>query len=221
MDWIEEEGKSIDEAIERALSRLRARREEVVVEVLEENRPLLGFFGSANVRIRVGRTPTTSAVQRAVEILEALLQRMGVNGTAQGQEENGTVSLKILSSDGGLLIGRHGETIDALQYLVNRIVNRRAVGGERTRVVIDTAEYRERRIERLQSLARKAAQEVKSSGKAVTLAPMSSWDRRVIHLSLKNDRFVETFSTGDGDHRQVMIALLRRREEAAPELPNP
>jgi len=221
MDWIQEEGKSMDEAIERALSRLGAKREEVVVEVLEENRPVLGLFGSSRVRIRVGRAPTTSTVQRAVEVLEALLQRMGVNGTAQGQEDNGTVSLKIQSSEGGLLIGRHGETIDALQYLVNRIVNRRMAGGDRTRVVIDTAEYRQKRIERLQSLARKAAQQVKSSGMAVTLAPMSSWDRRVIHLALKNDRLVETFSTGDGDHRQVMIALRRRREEAAPEPGNP
>ena len=213
MDWIEEEGKIIDEALEKALSKLGAKRDEVVVEVLEENRPLLGFLGSPSVRIRVARKPTTSGAQRAAEVLESLLQRMEVDGIVHGQEENGTVTLRVQSREGGLLIGRHGETIDALQYLVNRIVNRFAAGGERIRVVIDADEYRERRTERLQSLARKAAQEVKSSGKTVTLVPMNSWDRRVIHLSLKNDRFVETFSTGDGDHRQVMIALRREREE--------
>lgn len=206
MDWIEEEGKSVEEALERALNLLGAKREDVVFEVLQERSPLLGFFGNPSVQIRVARKQERNPVEVAVEVVNDLLRFLTVSGRVEGFVEERDILLNIESDQGGLLIGHHGETIEALQYLVSRMVNRTVAAEERIRVVIDTEGYRQRQIERLERLARKAAQQVRLSGEAVTLAPMNARDRRIVHLALQGDCFVETVSIGDRDNRRIMIS---------------
>jgi spoIIIJ-associated protein len=143
----------------------------------------------------------------ATDLLEKMLARMSIHARVEGSERHGEVYLNIQSEDSGLLIGRRGQTIDALQYLVNRMVNRDADAA--VRIVLDTEHYQERREERLTRLAQRLAAQVKSTGRAAVMAPLNARDRRIIHLALQGDREVSTSSKGEGALRKVLIAPRR------------
>jgi spoIIIJ-associated protein len=157
-------------------------------------------------------SPSSDAVlERCRDILVSLISHLGVSCTVQAHpgEEAGVVVLEVSGDSGGLLIGRRGATLDAIEYIVNRIVGREEepVAG---RVIVDVERYRERRRDYLTELAYRLAEKVKQSGRVVTLNPMSPRDRRVVHIALQNDAGVATRSQGEGHFRKVLILPVER-----------
>jgi spoIIIJ-associated protein len=236
---IEAEGGTIDEAIEQALATLGARREDVRVEILSDaKRGLLGFGGQrARVRVSLrsgGAAPTPEGDERAepasseakesapkaMDVVAELLSRMDFPATLSAESNaDDRLVIRIESEHGALLIGKHGQTLDSLEYLVNRLVARSDDDGH---VVLDTEGYRERRKESLEQMARSLADRAKKRGRPETLVPMSPRDRRIIHLALKDDAAVVTRSLGQGHLRRVVIspAGARSRDGApAPRAP--
>lgn len=165
-----------------------------------------------------GTTPRTAGPEpEPVTVLQGILERMGISADVK-EEAPGDGSeqvLQIQSDAGGLLIGRHGRTLDALEYLVNRIVSRQEEGA--SRIVVDTEEYRARRAESLREMARKTADRVRKRGRSLTLTPMNPRDRRVVHMALQDDPEVSTRSIGRGYFRRVIVAPARnaRRDTAS------
>ncbi|RMF83899.1 MAG: protein jag [Nitrospinota bacterium] len=210
MEWIEEQGKTLDEAVEKALQKIGRSRDEVEVEVLEETKKLFGLFGNSMVRVRVSYNHRKSRLQEAEEVLQNILERMHIEGEVKGTEKDGVIYLSIYSNHGGLLIGKHGQTIDALQYIVNRIVNK--YPRERVQVILDTENYKGKREERLRKMAHKLASRAKSTGRPVVLPPMNAHDRRIIHLTLQDDQAIKTMSKGEGALRRVVISPRQLRE---------
>jgi len=145
-------------------------------------------------------------------VLLELLSHLGVDGrvSIRAAEEPGSVILDVTGDSGGLLIGRRGQTLDALEYVINRIAARHE-DGDTGRVTIDVERYRERRREYLTTLALRLADKAKKTGHAVTLNPMTPRDRRIVHLALKDDPAVDTLSHGDGHFRKIMILPAERR----------
>lgn len=151
------------------------------------------------------REPDPEAEQLATEILDFFLGTMGVVATTFVREDavDGVIAFEIEGEDAGLLIGRRGETLQALQFLVNLIVNKQL--GRQVYVTIDVEGYRERRQESLKSLAQRTAERVVSSGRSIQLQPMPASERRIIHVTLAEHPDVRTESKGDGDQRRVVV----------------
>jgi spoIIIJ-associated protein len=137
-------------------------------------------------------------------LLARVLVALGVDGRVDVREDDETITLTCSGADVALLIGRHGQTIDAVQYLMNAI-SHRAYGDERKEVVVDAAGYRERRRATLESLAVRTAQQVQTSGERVELDPMTAVERKVVHLKLKEIEGVETSSEGTEPNRYVVV----------------
>jgi len=217
---IEKEAKSVDEAIEKICEELGRQREELEFEVIEEKaRGIFGLMGSKRVKVRARLKevqPDQEKGQGAREavngadaptyaktVLERILAGIAVPSRVQGRVDGETIYLDIKGDGTGLLIGRHGQTLDAIQYIVGRIVGKRL--GEKKVIVIDTERYRERRRENLERLSRHMAEKAKGTGRAISLQPMSASDRRIVHLALKHDREIETRSEGEGGVRSIKI----------------
>lgn len=194
------EGATLEEAISSALSELGAEPSEVEVEVLRE--PSKGFLGlggeKALVRLRVDER-----IRTAKKLARAVIESLGLAPTVSVARENEKVVLSIESGKGlGLLIGRRGETLMALQAIVDAAVRRL---GEGPRVMIDAGGYLDRRKENLKSMAKAAAEKAKVTGRAVALGPMSSYERRIVHLELRDDTDVITRSEGEEPSREVLV----------------
>lgn len=214
MESREISAKTVEEAIEIALKELGVGREEAEVEVLSKGRTgILGWGGEpARVRVRVRpRGESQEQATLAVQSLEKLLRAMNIQATVVLKEQSATpgnpVALDIRGQDLGILIGRRGETLAALQFLVSLMVSRQVKA--RTRISVDVDGYRQRRQDSLRSLAMRLAEQVKSSGQPVTLEPMPARERRIIHLSLASHPTVTTASVGEGDGRRVTIVPRR------------
>jgi len=207
---VEAVGKTTEDAIRAALAALGCTREEAEIEELVK--PRSGFFGIGSVEAKVAATYTYKPVEIAKEFLAGLLERMGVNATlAEVPCEDG-ISLDIQGENIGVVIGRRGDTLDALQYLTSIVVNRDVE--EHVKVTIDTENYRAKREESLQNLANKVASRVIKYKKSVTLEPMTAYERRVIHATLQNTRGITTFSTGSEPNRRVVVALVNGNRPA-------
>lgn len=151
-------------------------------------------------------------VEIGKEFLISLLKEMGIEAAVTAREEDGIVYCEVRGRNMGVLIGRRGETLNSVQYLVNLVANKGIVPGaesERRRFVIDPEGYRLRREETLRNLARRKAAQVKRSGHRIVLEPMNALERRIIHLALQDDAYVETFSEGKDPYRRVVIAPKR------------
>jgi spoIIIJ-associated protein len=226
---IEKEARSAEEAIQEICEELGKERDELEFEVIEEkSRGILGLMGNKRVRVRAtlkevqkengrekSREKKQGAQETGVDVLtyaKTALERIiaGITDSAQveGRVEGGTIYLNIKGDGSGLLIGRHGQTLDALQYIVGRIVGKQL--GEKRMVVVDTERYRERRQESLEQVSRRMAEKAKSTGRPVSLQPMSASDRRIVHLALKHDREIETRSEGEGGMRSIRIIPRKR-----------
>jgi len=222
---IEKEAKSADEAIKEICEELGKERDELEFEVIEEkSRGILGLMGNKRVRVRArlkeaqeekGQEKKQDAQDTGVDALtyaKTALERIiaGITDSAQveGRVEGGTIYLNIKGDGSGLLIGRHGQTLDALQYIVGRIVGKQL--GEKRMVVVDTERYRERRRESLEQVSQRMAEKAKSTGRPVSLQPMNASDRRIVHLALKHDREIETRSEGEGGMRSIRIIPRKR-----------
>lgn len=143
-------------------------------------------------------------VDTAVGVLMELLELLRVEGDVEVRSRSYPLTLNVHGDDLGILIGRHGDTLASLQFMVNLIVGRRM--GRWTRVVVDVEEYRQRRERTLRDVAARAAERVRRTHQTVTLEPMPSNERRIVHLTLQGDRFVATHSIGEGDGRKVVIS---------------
>jgi spoIIIJ-associated protein len=215
---VEATGETVGEAKWAALRELELRHPSldkgaVRFEVVSEGeRGLLGV-GYEPARV-VAHLPAEAAESAAVDeseqaaharvLLMRVLAALGVEGRVDVREGDAAVTVTCLGTDVALLIGRHGQTIDAVQYLANAIAHRR-FGDERKEVIVDAAGYRERRRATLESLAVRTAQEVQASGVRVELDPMTAVERKVVHLKLKEFEGVETASEGTEPNRYVVV----------------
>ena len=204
MKYLEAKGDSIDAAVESALRELGMTRDDVSVEVLQQ--PKSGFLGfgkePAIVRVSYEVTPTG----RAVDFLQGLLVRFGTPAQIHASEnvEERTISLTLSGENMNAVIGHHGDTLDAIQYLVNIVTNRKE--DERWRVTVDTENYRAKREESLAALAHKTAQKALKYRKPVGLEPMNPHERRTIHATLQEVEGVTTYSVGTEPNRKVIVA---------------
>jgi len=204
MKSVEIVAKTKEEALELALKELNVEESKVKVEVLEETSSK-GFLGLLSVnRVKVRVTVKEELAQKAVRFLREILVNMGVFAQVEIFKRPGYVMLNINGDDLGKLIGRHGQTLNALQYLVNLAVHKDS--DEEDCVIIDVAGYRKRREENLRRLALSTAERVKRKGKKEILNPMSPQERRIIHLTLQNNKEVVTHSEGEDPYRRVIIS---------------
>ena len=167
---------------------------------------------AAVVEERAAREPkkfvvSDESVAKAREFLQKVFNAMKIDVVMEKfvNKNDGTVTFKLHGADMGILIGKHGQTLDSLQYLTNLVANKNSA--ERVRVIIDVEDYRDRRIETLNRLAYRLADKVKRSGERVALEPMNPHERKISHMALQNDRRVTTLSEGDEPYRHVVIEL--------------
>jgi spoIIIJ-associated protein len=207
LTFSEKTGKTIEEAIELALAELGVSRDRVDHEVLEvPSKGLFGFIGSKLAKVRVAIRPI-DPVDEATQFLKSVFKAMKVNVSMEKVTNDDHVVINLRGEDLGILIGKHGQTLDALQYLTNLAANRDA--DERSRIVLDVEDYRKRRAETLSRLAMRLADKVKRRGERVVLEPMSPQERKIIHMALQSDNRIMTYSEGDEPYRKVVIALKR------------
>ena len=208
MTTIETTAKTAEEAIEIALKELDAERGEVEVDVVSRGKAgILGIGGEpARVRVTLLGEPA-DIVKVTAEILQNLISKLGVSAVANlkqaDREDLGGPVFEIEGDDSGLLIGRRGETLKALQFLVRFIASRQL--GTRASLMVDVEGYQERRYQTLTNLAHNVAQRVASTGRPVTLEPMPPDERRIVHLALAGHPRVTTQSMGDGPGRQIVV----------------
>jgi spoIIIJ-associated protein len=142
-------------------------------------------------------------VQIARQLMADLLKKMGIETEVEGSAKEGDIYLEVKSDEGGILIGKHGRTLESFQVLVNRMVNKQAK--KPMRVVLDVANYKKRRADSLEKMAGRLGENVKGTGKEVTIGPFSAHDRRIIHMALKEDPGVKTVSLGEGEWKKIRI----------------
>lgn len=206
--YVEVEDKTTEEALERALKELSVSREQVGVKVIHEaTKGLLGL-GAKLAKIRVTLKEDVSSTPEVV--LREILSRMGIEAKVEAQIIDGSVHLTVNANSPGLLIGKHGQTLDAVEYLLNCILNRSAL--VKKKVFIDTEGYRERREKMLIDLTYRVATKVKQTNQEIVLDLMPPRDRRVIHVALQSDEHVRTYSRGEGIMRRIVIASRERYE---------
>lgn len=206
MEEVEKIGKTVDEAVEQALAELGVETDQALVEVLEE--PSRGFFGilgtrPAKVRVRVKKTPS----QRARQLLEEIFRTMDLSVEMKMKEKDGILMIDIQGAGLGMLIGKRGETLDALQYLVNLSINKGLE--ERRKIVLDVESYRTRRKQTLEDLALKLAEKARQRGRNVVLEPMNSQERKIIHTALQGVGDIYTYSEGEEPYRKIVISPKR------------
>ncbi len=211
---IEIAGRTVEDAVERALDQLGLTHEDVEIEVLDSGaRGVLGL-GSRDARVRVRPRVTPAVVTH--RLTEQLMQAMGVPATVRVREQNGGVAVEIAGGDLAALIGHHGNTLEAIGVLLEAMVARRT--GSHARIVVDVAGYRERRRLALEGIAKRAADRVVREDREVALDPMEPHERRIIHTVLAGHPRVITFSRGEGISRGVVIAPRSPESPAAPDV---
>ena len=250
MNSVEADGSSIDAAIDSALKLLGATRDRVEIEILHNAVRGLFGIGSRKARVRatlrapidadhplpaepVRRAPAPAppvpphemtpsdhqAVDHARHVLEEILRHMDVHAAVNVHNTEDHVLFELTGDSSGVLIGRRGQMLDALEYLLNRIAGRDEGGA--ARIVVDSENYRARRREALEELARRMGEQAKKKRRAVTLNPMSPGDRRIVHLILQEDSSLITKSSGKGYFRKLIIIPAglgkHRRDAAEPE----
>lgn len=200
-EYTEQEGTTVEEAMESALQELGVTRDKVRVTVLSEAKKSLFGLVSKPAKVRVSLREDISSTPEG--ILSTILNQMGIESQVESRISDGNIYLDIKTPNAGLVIGRRGRTLDAMQHILNCIVNRSSL--VKRRIIVDTEQYRERREEILVNLAQKLASRVKSTGQEVVVDPMNPQDRRIVHLALQDDEEVTTFSRGEGSFRSVVI----------------
>lgn len=205
---IEKSGKTIDEAVEAALIELGASKDEVEIEVINEGKRGILGLGAEEARVRVSMEE--NPLKKAENYVSSILKSFGIDAVLKSSYEDETVNIEIVgdSEEVGKVIGRRGDTLDALQYLTSLVVNK----GEENyiRVTIDTENYRGKREETLKKLAKRMAGVVSRSRKSVTLEPMNPNERRIIHSTLQEYKNITTYSTGKDPNRCIVIATKKK-----------
>ena len=199
--YIETEGDTVEEAIEHALTELEATRDQVTIDIVNEPTKGILNFGAKPAKIRATLKQDVSSAPET--ILKEMLSRMRIDAEVEANFVDGSIHLNIVTDSPALLIGKHGQTLDAIERLLNCIVNKASL--VKRRVFVNTEGYRERREERLIEMAHQVAEKVRYTDREVVLAPMSARDRRIIHVALKGDEVVSTYSQGEGEMRRVVV----------------
>jgi spoIIIJ-associated protein len=201
---VEKSAKTIEEAVSLALEELEAKEENVYIEVLDEGtKGIFGLIGNKMAKVRVSLKE--SSAERAMNFLYDVFEKMNIKAEIETVEDDESLLLNVKGKDIGIIIGRRGETLDSLQYLTSLVVNKEEQYYKR--VVVDIENYRQKREDTLVKLADRLAEKVVRYKKSVTLEPMNPYERRIIHSTLQNHRYVETYSVGDEPNRKVIIAL--------------
>ncbi|MHB8063857.1 MAG: RNA-binding cell elongation regulator Jag/EloR [Ruminiclostridium sp.] len=204
---IEKTGKTVQDAILAALSELKLTEQDVDIEVIEEGtKGIFGIIGSKVARIKASvKEEENNRCDIASDFIFTILNNMEVEAEISVNEDDENIVVDVNGDDIGIIIGRRGETMDALQYLTSLVVNK---GYEDyKRVILNVENYRQKREETLVKLANRLAEKVVKYKKPVTLEPMNPYERRIIHSSLQSHKYVETYSTGEEPKRKVVIAL--------------
>ncbi|WP_195973027.1 RNA-binding cell elongation regulator Jag/EloR [Clostridium thermobutyricum] len=205
MKFIETTGKTVDEALEKALNELNVSKERVIIDVIDEgSKGFLSIIGSKPAKIKV--TLKYDYVREAKIFTQNLLKHMNVEGTVDISEENDTVKIDVSGPKMGTIIGYRGETLDSIQYLISLVVNKDHEINYK-KVILDTENYRAKREETLKRVALKTARKVIKTGKPFKLEPMNPYERRIIHAALQNESKISTYSEGEDPYRKVVVAL--------------
>lgn len=205
MEYREFTGKTVEDAVMEAAIKLETTSDRMEYEVLEKGSN--GFLGIGSKPARIRARKVMETAERAEKFLMDVLEAMDLKATMSMEEnkEERTLDIDLAGDDMGVLIGKRGQTLDSLQYLVSLVVNKGE--DDYIRVKVDTENYRQRRKDTLENLAKNIASKVRRTGKPVTLEPMNPYERRVIHSALQNDRYVETHSEGEEPFRKVVVSL--------------
>lgn len=212
MSAIEIEAKTVEEAIETACQRLNLPVSQLDIQIISRGSSGIFGLGTRNAKILVEpKAPTEeSYLGEAKEILENILSHIQIPAIVEANWVDDHIKLEISSNGSGLLIGKRGQTLHSLQYIVNKIFNRQSA--TKIHIIVDTENYRERRRQALTEVALQLGNRAKKSGKPATSSPLSAYDRRIIHLALKDDQELRTRSKGEGEFRKVVVFPTRKGE---------
>ena len=211
MSVLEFEEKTVEDAIALACQELKLPREKLEIEIVSKGSSgIFGIVGAKKAKIRVAPKELSldGLAERGKEILTEILRHVDLPTVIESELREDQVCLNIISNGTGLLIGKRGKTLGALQHLVTKILHREV--GENVSVIVDTENYRSKRETSLTELAQQLSEKVKKSHRSLTTGPMNAQDRRIIHLALKEDLEVRTKSKGEGNLRRVVIYPIRR-----------
>jgi len=204
MKELESDGRTVEEAINLALNKLGADRDDVEVDVLVEgSKGLFGILGSRMARVKVVVKEDPKEI--AKDFLNTVLDKMNIIVNTEVFKKDDYYYFSFTGENLGLLIGHRGETLDSLQYLTNLTVNRKLQ--DRVKIILDVEGYRKRREETLTRLAKRLIEKVNKTGKKVILEPMAPHERRIIHTTVQEDDSVSSFSEGNDPYRKVVIVL--------------
>ena len=205
-------GKSEKEAVSKALEELNLTEDQVRIEVVDKGkRSLLGFGEESPTIIRVYYEEISTNLGEFQSIVSNILKYMGVEAEVTAKEESEKrIYINISTDDSGVLIGKKGATLEALQFVISLIASKKFNDDTERHIILDVDGYRERREETLKHIARQAAQQAKKTRRVVSLDPMSPYERRIIHLELQNDNDVETKSDGEPPYRSVKVYSKRK-----------
>lgn len=209
MEYIEFTGKSVEEALTNAAVSLEIPSDQLEYTVIEEaSSGFLGLFNTKPARIKVAKKKSVEDVVNTFlgDMFKAMDMEVAIDVKVDEAAE--TVDINLTGDDMGLLIGKRGQTLDSLQYIVRLVINKEF--GGYLKVKVDTENYRERRKETLESLAKNIAYKVKRTRRPVTLEPMNPYERRIIHSSLQGDKYVSTRSEGEEPYRHVVVYLKKQ-----------
>ena len=202
---IEAVGKTEDEAIASALAQLGKKREDVSVEILVRSKSGFLGLGSTPAKVLVSYEYTETAAEKAEQFLKGLFEKLGSDAVPEIEDRGDEgLFINLTGSNLGALIGRRGETLDAIQHITGYVINRGSQG--RIHVSIDAENYRFKREEALKNLAFKVAAKVEKYHRSMTLEPMNSYESNVIHTALQDREGISTYSTGSEPNRRVVIA---------------
>ena len=205
MEFIEISAKNVDDAITQATVQLGITSDQLEYEVLDKGST--GFLGIGSKNAVIKARKKFSIDENVVEFLSSIFDamKMEVEILVAVNEEEHIIEVELKGDDMGILIGKRGQTLDSLLYLTNLAINKHS--DDYYKVKIDTEDYRKRRKETLENLAKNIAYKVKRTKRPVSLEPMNPFERRIIHSALQNDRYVTTHSEGDEPYRHVVVTL--------------
>ena len=207
MEYIEISAKTVADAITEACQKLEITSDKLEYVVVEEGST--GFLGIGSKPAIIKAKAKSSVADVAKDFLKDVFDAMNmvVVVDVKYDEDNKNLSVDLSGDEMGVLIGKRGQTLDSLQYLLSLVVNKESE--EYIRVKVDTEDYRKRRKETLENLAKNIAYKVKRTKRSVSLEPMNPYERRIIHSALQNDKYVTTHSEGEEPFRRVVVTLKR------------
>jgi len=207
MEFVEFSAKTVNDAVIEACQKFTVTSDKLEYEVVEEGSS--GFLGigskPAVIKAKVKSSIEDTAKDFLADVFEAM--NMIVVSDVKYDEEEKTMNIELSGDEMGVLIGKRGQTLDSLQYLVSLVINKDSE--DYIRVKVDTENYRQRRKDTLENLAKNIAFKVKRTKRAVSLEPMNPYERRIIHSALQNDKYVTTHSEGNEPFRHVVVTVKR------------